>query len=65
MSGNTAYVANMLKEQLVAQNGLLYYIDYNLSSNYALWTKLIMFVDVLAVGPNESKAGLASFNTIR
>ena len=30
---------------------------------FALWTILIMFVDVQAVGPNESKVGLANFNT--
>lgn len=30
---------------------------------FALWTVLILFVDVQAVGPNESKVGLATFNT--
>lgn len=30
---------------------------------FALWTVLIIFVDVQAVGPNASKVGFASFNT--
>lgn len=30
---------------------------------FALWTVLIMFVDVQTVGPNDSKVGFATFNT--
>lgn len=30
---------------------------------FVLWTFLILFVDVQAVGPNDSKVGLATFNT--
>ncbi|WP_405343002.1 phosphoesterase PA-phosphatase, partial [Ruminococcus sp.] len=30
---------------------------------FVLWTILILFVDVRAVGPNGSKVGLATFNT--
>ncbi len=30
---------------------------------FALWTILILFIDVQAAGPNESKVGLATFNT--
>ena len=30
---------------------------------FALWTVLILFVDVRSVGPNGSKVGLATFNT--
>lgn len=30
---------------------------------FALWTVLILFVDVQSVGPNASKVGLATFNT--
>ena len=34
-----------------------------LSIAFALWTVLIMFVDVQTVGPNDSKVGFATFNT--
>lgn len=31
--------------------------------SFALWTVLILLVDVQAVGPNDSKVGFATFNT--
>ena len=34
-----------------------------LSIAFALWTVLIMFVDMQTVGPNDSKVGFATFNT--
>ena len=30
---------------------------------FALWTLLILLVDVRAVGPNDSKVGFETFNT--
>ncbi len=61
-TGGSQYTKRKVEEKMEKKKRLLFWTGMGLLASFVLWTVLVCFVDVRAIGPDASSVGFASLN---